>query len=95
MVAPLVASDSETVCVPRYVPAARLRVGVATACTGPLPANVHDSIFWLEVAPPVPPVKPTYAVFPPTMAGISTVQLLVNVLLETGSNMVIARVVPS
>jgi hypothetical protein len=30
--APAVASESETVCVPRYVPAAGLKVGVAVCC---------------------------------------------------------------
>ena len=27
--------------------------------------NVHDSTFWLDAEPPVPPVKPIYAVLLP------------------------------
>ena len=48
----------------------------------------------VAVCPPVPAVKPTKAVFPPTVPGISMVQEFVKVALVTVSVMVIVRVVP-
>src|ERR1700730_1773003 len=48
----------------------------------------------VAVCPPVPAVKPTKAVVPPTVAGISIVQEVVNVALVTVSVMVIVSVVP-
>src|SRR5277367_1996897 len=57
--------------------------------------NVHDSIFWLAVSPPEPPVNPTYALLPPTAAGILTGQLVLNDLLIEASVMDIVSVTPS
>src|ERR1700748_2971946 len=57
--------------------------------------NVHVSIFWLAVCPPVPPVNPTYALFPSTRMGIFTGQLFVKDLFTDVSVMVIVRITPS
>src|ERR1700724_344708 len=70
--------------------------GVAAGGGGePLVEYVHEMICCVAVSPPVPPVKPTKAVLPPTVAGILMVQEVVNVALGTGSVMVIVSVVPS
>ena len=47
------------------------------------------------VCSPVPAVKPTRAVLPPTVAGMLIGQEVVNVALVTVSVMVIVSVVPS
>src|SRR5467141_3150189 len=55
---------------------------------------VQVMISCVAVCPPVPAVKPTSAVFPPTVAGILIPQAFVNVALVTVSVMVIVSVVP-
>ena len=49
----------------------------------------------MAVLPPVPPVKPTKAVFPPTVAAMLIGQLCVNVPFVVVSVMVITRLLPS
>src|SRR3981189_2555697 len=49
----------------------------------------------VAVCPPVPPVKPTNAVFPPSVAWLHATDGVVNVALVTVSVMVIVSVVPS
>jgi hypothetical protein len=94
MVAPGVKSLIEMVCVPRYVPPGGLNVGVAV-----IPEDedkVQFKTFWIAVRPPVPPVKPTKAVFPPTMLGMLIGLLVVNVFAAfVVSVIVIVKVVPS
>ncbi len=50
---------------------------------------------WMAVRDPVPPVKPMYAVFPPTMLGILMGQICVNEMLVVASVIFIVRFVPS
>src|SRR5258706_149459 len=57
--------------------------------------NVQVMISCLGVSPRVPAVKPTSAVFPPTVLGMLIAQEVVNVALVTVSVMVIVSVVPS
>jgi hypothetical protein len=76
-----------------YVPAAGLNVGAAAT---PVPDDiVHPIISWIAVSPPVPPVNPTYAVFPPTVAGILIGHVCVNVAFVVVSVIVIVKFVPS
>jgi hypothetical protein len=57
---------------------------------------VHVRIPWTAVRPPVPPVNPTKAVFPPTMLGMLMGRLVVNVFAAfVVSVIVIVKVVPS
>src|SRR6267378_3277284 len=57
---------------------------------------VQLKTFWTAVRPPVPPVKPTKAVFPPTMLGMLIAWLVVNVFAAfVVSVIVIVKVVPS
>ncbi|SRR5216684_7369961 len=85
-----------TVCEDVYVPVAGEITGVAAGgCVEPLDEYVQEMICCVAVCPPVPPVKPTKAVFPPTVAGILMVQEVVNVALVTVSVMVMVSVVPS
>ncbi len=78
MVAPDVAELIVTVWRLVYVPEPGENVGVATVgvVEPAVEVKVHVRIFWLAESEPVPPVNPTYAVFPPTMEGILTVQLV-------------------
>jgi hypothetical protein len=74
-----------------------LNVGVATVPPPP-PLElliVQLKMFWLEVYPPVAPVKPAYAVFEPMVFGILIGQVMENAPAVTVSVMVIARFVPS
>jgi hypothetical protein len=48
----------------------------------------------VAVRPPVPPVKPTYAVLPPTVPGIFTVHDVLKLALVVASVMVMLSVVP-
>ncbi len=57
--------------------------------------NVHDRIFWLELLPPEPPVKPIYATLLPMVAGILIGNVCVNVLFTTISVRVKIRLAPS
>jgi len=57
--------------------------------------NVQFRISWVAVEPPVPPVKPTKAVFPPTILGMSTTQLVANLAFVVVSVMDMVNVVPS
>src|ERR1700683_1359299 len=70
-------------------PVAKLILGA-----GAVEEKVQVLMFWMAVSPPVPPVKPTYAVFPPIVCGILIGHLVVNVLFKVLSVIVIARVVP-
>ena len=56
---------------------------------------VQLKMFWLEVYPPVAPVKPAFAVLDPMVDGILTAQVCVKAADVTVSVMVIARFVPS
>src|SRR6267143_744262 len=59
-------------------------------------AKVHVRIPRIAVKPPVPPVKPTKAAFPPTMLGMLIAWLVVNVFAAfVVSVIVIVKVVPS
>src|SRR5580698_11664625 len=95
MVLPGVASVSVTDCVPVYVLPAGLNIGaLACCCCAPVLTKDQSSIFWLDVRPPVPPVKPTYAVFAPTIEGMLIVQLVEKVPPVTPSVIVMVSVVP-
>src|SRR5579871_3026537 len=60
------------------------------------PVNVHDWMFCTAVRPPVPPVKPTNAVLPPTMPAMLTpLYVCVNVPLVLRSLTVSVRLLPS
>ena len=96
MIAPLVESLMEMVCVPRYVPPGLLNAGVDVTPGLKEEDIVQFKTFWTAVRPPVPPVKPTKAVFPPTMLGILIAWLVVNVFAAfVVSVIVIVKVVPS
>jgi hypothetical protein len=56
--------------------------------------KVQLLIFWIAVNPPVPPVKPTYAVEAPTVEGILMAEEYVNVFPVTVSVRFSVRVVP-
>src|SRR6266850_6371420 len=96
MVAPLVESLMEMVCVPRYVPPGLLNTGVAVTPEFKDEDIVQFKTLWTAVRPPVPPVNPTKAVFPPTMLGMLMGWLVVNVFAAfVVSVIVIVKVVPS
>src|SRR5882724_1714920 len=60
-----------------------------------LAAYVQLRMLWVETVPPVPAVKPTKAVFPPTVPGISMAREPVNIAPVTVSVSVNVRVAPS
>ena len=95
MLAPVVVSLSETLCVLVYVPGAGEKVGVAVCEVTPEAVYVHEMTSAITVAPPVPPVKPRKPVLEPRAPGMLTVQLVVKVAAVTASVMVIVSVVPS
>src|SRR5271154_6500707 len=94
MDAPIVESVIVTVTGNAYVPATGVITGAAAVAVNPL-VNVQLSIFWLDEDPPVPAVKPTYALFPPTRLGMFTGQLVENAVPATPSVIVRPSVVPS
>ena len=95
MLAPVVASDSDTLTELVYVPGPGLIAGVATTGWVVPEVIVQVMISWVATEPPTPPPKPTYAVFAPTTPGIFSAVLVVNVALVTVSVMVMVSVVPS
>jgi hypothetical protein len=56
--------------------------------------KVQLLMFWMAVNPPVPPVKPTYAVEAPTVEGILMAEEYVNIFPVTVSVRFSVRVVP-
>ena len=85
----------DTVAVPLNDSEPGLITGVCTCVGGGvLEDRVQVFMFWMAVFAPVPPVKPTKAVFPPTVCGMFTGQLVVNVAFAVLSVMVMVRVVP-
>jgi len=80
MAAPEVLSVIETVCADVYVPVAGVITGVAAGdVVVPPSLKTQLTICCVAVREPVPPVNPTYAVFPPTVAGMLIVHDVVNV----------------
>ena len=83
-----------SVCRPAYLSISASLESVARCDQFTVYVQVITSCF--AVRSPVPPVKPTYAVFAPTAAGIFTVQLCVKVFAAlVVSVIVIVKVVPS
>jgi hypothetical protein len=90
--------------VPKFVPVIVTRVPAAPEVGDRLVivgvlvfafVNVQVWIAWIAVSPPLPPVKPTYATFPPTVVGIFIGHVCENDPLVLVSVMVMTRFVPS
>ena len=95
MFAPEVVSVMVTVCGDVNVPVEGEITGVAAGgCVEPPEEYVQVAIC-VMVCSPVPAVKPTSAVFPPTVPGMLIAKDVVNAAFVTVSVMVMVSVVPS